>query len=136
VCRILVVDDDRDIRELVSESLRLVGHEVYEASHGHEALEWLSEHSNAPPCLLVLDLMMPVMSGWDFLQAFREKPAWQNLPVIVLSATLEMGRAEPVLRAQAFWSKPIDAEKLDRIHELCRAHRTSWPHQEFALTVE
>ena len=127
MCRILIVDDHDDVREALSEALSQSGHYVGGAADGDEALRWLSANAEKPPCIIILDLRMPGMDGWDFLDTFRRESAWANLPVIVISSLIKRGGLEPLLKAQAFWPKPIDAGKLEVVHEHCPKHRQSWP---------
>jgi CheY-like chemotaxis protein len=132
VCTILFVDDHDDVQEAVGEALREGGHEVRGAKNGSEALLLLAIQPEEPPCLILLDLMMPVMDGWDFLERLRREPRWAKLPVIVVSSSIQKSAPRPVLRAQAFWSKPIDIEQLEQIHMLCPTHYVSEPPQESA----
>jgi PAS domain S-box-containing protein len=81
--RILLVEDDVPTRELVRRMLERAGWTVDEAEHGRVALERLEA---AVPALILLDLMMPEMDGFEFLQALREREAWQAIPVVVLTA--------------------------------------------------
>ena len=81
---ILVVDDDDDIREMIAETLVLDGYRVSTAPNGSVALE--QAHVNRPD-LIVLDLMMPVMNGWQFLEAQREDPELVTVPVVVVTAS-------------------------------------------------
>jgi CheY-like chemotaxis protein len=83
--KILVVDDDRDIREVLSETLADAGHDVVTATNGQEALEVLREGGPAP-CLVLLDLMMPVMDGYVFLERRKQDPALAAIPVAVITA--------------------------------------------------
>ena len=69
------------------------------------------------------------MDGWDFLETFRGTPAWAHLPVIVLSALFKKGSPSPLLNAQSFWSKPLEPDQLEHIHEHCPMHHQSWPPQ-------
>ncbi len=80
---VLVVDDDRDIRELVAMKLRFDGIEVLAASNGRDALEVLGENKVD---LVVLDLMMPVMDGIETCRQIRASKEWKDLPVIMLTA--------------------------------------------------
>ena len=80
---ILVVDDDPGCRKLTSRILSLHGHRPICAANGVEALGVLKE--NGPVDLVLLDLMMPVMDGFTFVNVVREDPAWAGLPVIVVS---------------------------------------------------
>jgi CheY-like chemotaxis protein len=76
--------------------------------------------------LIILDLMMPVMGGWDFLDEIRKEPEWNHLPVIVLSASVRQGPPHRLMEARAFWPKPPDPEHLEYIHEHCPLHERSW----------
>ena len=82
---ILVVDDDRDIRDSLVELLTEQGFPAIGAGNGVEALEILRT-SRSPPSLILLDLMMPVMDGREFRERQLENPAWTAIPVIVISA--------------------------------------------------
>jgi CheY-like chemotaxis protein len=82
--KILVVDDDADIREVLSEVLMENGHEVVTASNGREALQLLRE--GLLPCMVFLDLMMPVMDGYLFMEERRNDPALSAIPVAVITA--------------------------------------------------
>ena len=106
--RVLVVDDEPDLRALYSINLEDAGHEVFTASNGAEGLGVVRrEH----PDLVLLDLMMPVMDGYEFLQRLRKMPDRQGTPAIVLSA-VATGAYSRRLGASAFMSKPFDAEQL------------------------
>jgi CheY-like chemotaxis protein len=121
MCTILVIDDEDDVRDGFSEELKLLGHVVFDAPDGAEALCWLREQPQRP-CLILLDLRMPRMDGWDFLERLRLEESWADLPVVVLSATLRRGSDPPVIRAQAFWGKPPAPEQLQNIHLHCAQH--------------
>ena len=105
--RILVVEDHVDIRELMVEFLEAQGYEVETARHGGEALERLGD--GPLPDLVLLDLTMPVMDGWTLREALLKDPAWQDLPVIVISALSE-GVQPPQIAASL--AKPIDLDLL------------------------
>jgi CheY-like chemotaxis protein len=81
--RVLVVDDDAETRGLIRRMLEKEGHEVVEAIHGEEALECLRERL---PDLILLDLMMPVMDGFEFSRELRKVEAWRDIPVVVCTA--------------------------------------------------
>jgi CheY-like chemotaxis protein len=81
---ILVVDDDADIREVLTEVLVESGRDVVTASNGEEALGVL--RSATTLCLVLLDLMMPVMDGYRVLEARRQDPALSAIPVVVITA--------------------------------------------------
>lgn len=113
---ILLVEDNEDLRELVSMALRTDGYSVYEAENGRDALQQL-ETMGSRPCLLLLDLMMPVMTGAELLQVLSERGELDSLPVVVLSAG---GQPSQAAGAQKFIRKPADLRLvLSVVHELC-----------------
>jgi CheY-like chemotaxis protein len=113
---ILVVDDDFDLREAVADILRDEGFDVVEASNGAEALEQVARRK---PDVMVLDLMMPVVDGWQVLRTIRESPEFSALPVVVLSALSAPGCAE-------FIQKPVSLDRLLTLLETVGArHRSS-----------
>jgi CheY-like chemotaxis protein len=81
---ILVVDDDHAIRESLSELLEDEGYHVAKATNGQEALEVLARVG--PPCVILLDLMMPVMDGYEFMGRKTADPALASIPVVVITA--------------------------------------------------
>lgn len=111
--RVLAVDDDRDLREFYGALLRDEGHEVRLARDGVEALAQL----DWGPDLILLDLMMPVMDGYEFLRRLREHPLGEHVPVLVLSAALPPGR-DAVQGAQAVIRKPFDFDRMVRTIEM------------------
>jgi len=108
--RVLVVDDDADIRETVSLILEDEGWEVSSAADGAAALTLL--RSGAPrPNVILLDLMMPVMNGWQFREEQARDPALSKIPVVVVTAA--GSRTDiPSIRADGWLSKPVDFDKL------------------------
>ena len=102
---VLVVDDERDIREAVAEGLKDEGYEVYDANDGAEALEQIRAHH---PAVVLLDLMMPGMNGWEFCAARKREPGLEAIPVIVISA---LGRVSGI-DAAAFLQKPFELDAL------------------------
>src|SRR5438874_12818796 len=96
---ILVVEDDDDIREAVVEVLRADGYETQSATNGQEALRAL-EDADERPELILLDLMMPVMDGWDFLFWLDERDDLRGTPVAIMSAHPSIQRALDIARAR------------------------------------
>jgi CheY-like chemotaxis protein len=110
--QILVVEDDAAIRGLVSEVLREDGYDVSEASNGLEALEAVSERR---PDLIVLDLMMPVMDGWTFVEECRRSRRCEQVPIVVTSASHDLPRTAERLRSfgvRTCLAKPFDVDGL------------------------
>jgi CheY-like chemotaxis protein len=103
---ILIVEDDEDIRAAMAELLENEGFEVAVASNGQEGLEVLGQMG--PPCLVLLDLMMPVMSGEDFLRVVRQNPSLHRTPIIVVTAS---GR-QPLPGTQGLLKKPFEISDL------------------------
>ncbi len=81
---ILIVDDDADVREVVASTVKAVGLIPAQAANGREALGWLSNHQ--PPALVLLDLMMPEVDGFEFLEKVREIDSMNEVPIVVLTA--------------------------------------------------
>jgi two-component system chemotaxis response regulator CheY len=114
--RLLLLDDDRDVRDALSECLRGEGYEVYAAAHGKAGLEMLE--FGVRPEVIVLDLMMPVMSGFEFLSAVRARPEWQQIRVIVLSASRLHDVGDISASVFRFLRKPVEIESLCTAIEL------------------
>ena len=111
--RVLAVEDDNDLREFYGTILRDEGHQVRLARNGLEGMH----HLDWAPDLILLDLMMPVMDGYEFLRSLRASVKGAHVPVLVLSAALPPGRA--TLRgAQAVLRKPFDFDRLLRTIEM------------------
>jgi CheY-like chemotaxis protein len=105
---ILVVDDDADCRELLADLLSHQGYAVVCARNGREALDCIN---SSTPALMILDLMMPVMSGWELLEQQKNDPKLESLPVVVMTAS---GLVQN-LSAEAVIHKPIDFKALMKV---------------------
>lgn len=115
--RVLVVDDEPDLRELYAVNLAEAGHEVVTATNGAEGLGVLERER---PDVVLVDLMMPVMDGYEFLRHLRKMPEHQRTPAIVVSAAATGGFSRR-LGADAFVAKPFDADELVSVVERCAA---------------
>lgn len=115
---ILVVDDDLYIREMLGELLRDEGFTVATARHGGEALDYLRAAAR-PPCVILLDLMMPQMNGWEFRAAQREDAALARIPVVTMSAHADLLRPAATLDVAAHLAKPISLPDLFATLERC-----------------
>lgn len=134
--RIMIVDDDLHIRELMRASLRNEGFEVCEASDGRDALEKMAE---ARPDLCVVDIMMPNMDGFELCRNLRRY--YEELPILILSARSETGQKVKGfdLGADDYLTKPFElAELVARIRALLKRYRiaSSQVVQIGALTVD
>jgi len=112
---ILVVEDDKDLRESLCEALRFEGYQVICAEHGEAALRHLS--TGAKPCVILLDLMMPVMDGWTFRSEILKDQALAAIPVVVMTAA-SPARARSVPSATVL-QKPL---QMDAVVEVVQEH--------------
>ena len=116
---VLVVDDDDDTRMCVCTVLTEEGYEVAAAKNGQEALTMLS--TIARPNLVLLDLMMPVMSGWDLLEELKKDPKLSTLPVVVFTAAGD-SRVQDRVAMKPVLRKPIDLDLLlEMVNKICEA---------------
>jgi CheY-like chemotaxis protein len=116
-CPILIVEDDADLREMMAQLLTLEGFRASTVANGREALEYLRQGDK--PDVILLDLMMPVMDGWEFRRQQQANADLSKVPVIVLSA-LDQTRAADV-NAVAFLKKPLDFDRLlELVRQYCR----------------
>ncbi len=124
---VLVVDDDPSIRKMIVAALKRDGYVFHEAPNGKDALDVMRrEHPN----VVVLDLMMPILSGWDVLQARELEPELKQIPVIIISANREPEVLTAVDKGIcAFLPKPFDIGALSALVRSClprpRAEGTS-----------
>lgn len=99
---VLVVDDEEDVRETLRDLVEMCGCSAIVAANGAEALELLAERR---PCMIILDLLMPVMTGEELLEAMRRQPALADLPVVISTSAPERApQGVPVLK------KPLDID--------------------------
>jgi excisionase family DNA binding protein len=107
---VLIVDDDDRLREFVRVNLEMEGYNVREAASAREGLEALEEQS---PDLVLLDVMMPEMDGWEMLRQLHERHGVGAIPVIVFSGKVEENVDDVASRgAQAFIGKPFSPQTL------------------------
>jgi len=106
---VLIVDDDNDIREAISQILEYEGYEVTTAANGQEGLDCIKSKR---PSLILLDLMMPVMNGWQFKSELDSDPGLSEIPVVVLSADGSVQQRQNELGRAGYLKKPIQLETL------------------------
>jgi CheY-like chemotaxis protein len=109
-CTIVVVDDDAEIRELLRVALIGDGYLVAGVPNGREALHYLRSHADA--CMIVLDLMLPVMDGEQFRRAQLQDRSLAWIPVVVMSATIDADRRARELGARHLLRKPLDLDEV------------------------
>lgn len=104
---VLIVEDDEGIRETLRLALELEGYSVFSAANGQEGLDILPKIER--PCLILLDLMMPVMDGWRFVEILDEDTILAAIPVVVVTAFAERAKS---IHARGILKKPIDLDVL------------------------
>lgn len=109
---VLIVDDDPDIRFLVTESLSEKGYVVAEAADGRAALSYLQDGGR--PCLIFLDLMMPGMDGWEFRAEQMKNSTFSSIPVVLYTAVADPAEANRKLGTAGYVRKSMN---IDEIHE-------------------
>jgi CheY-like chemotaxis protein len=102
---VLIIEDDDDTREALVELLAIEGHPSITTTNGREALHELE--AGLRPCLILLDLMLPVMSGWEFRRQQLLDPRWADIPIIIVSGANDLPAQAERLGATAFLAKPI-----------------------------
>jgi CheY-like chemotaxis protein len=111
---VLVVDDDLLARRFLSRLLNVEGYSVLEAENGQKALEVLEQTTHAP-CMILLDLAMPVLDGHGFLRIRAKDPALRQIPVAVVSGNVQRG--EPLNGIDAILEKPVSRTRLMAVVE-------------------
>jgi len=114
VSKVLIVDDDSALRRLLRAALTARGYDVVEATDGQEGLLAMEKED---PDLVLLDIAMPKMTGWEVLEALRERPELEKIPIVVISALGDEVRARG-LGALAVLVKPF---MMDRLYETVRS---------------
>lgn len=111
MAKILIAEDERDIRDLVAFTLRFAGHEVFAATNGEEALEMAP---NVNPDLILMDVRMPRMTGYEACKAMKQNPDLKDIPVVFLSAKGQESEIQQGLEAGAekYLLKPFAPDQL------------------------
>ena len=112
---VLVVEDEAYLCDLIADVLEAEGHRARKASNGLEALARLRERT---PDLILLDLMMPIMDGWEFMSALKANKVWADLPVVIITAIYDIKRTQQQTGARAVITKPFD---IDQIGDIVRS---------------
>lgn len=113
---LLIVEDDEAIRSTMKMALEFENYQVFAAENGKEGLEILPKIPR--PCLILLDLMMPVMDGWAFAEALEQDMILASIPVVVVTAFAE--KAKTIKKVRGLIKKPIDMDTLlDLVKQYC-----------------
>jgi len=116
--RLLVIEDDPAVLDALREVLEDEGHEVLVAANGREALTRLRSENR--PNLILLDLMMPVMSGWEFREAQLQDETLAAIPTVILTADGRAAQKALELQSAGFLQKPIQPDRLlQKVDEIC-----------------
>jgi DNA-binding response OmpR family regulator len=117
--KIMIVDDEEDVRVSVGQILEISGYEVIKAEDGKDCLNKL-EH--VTPNLVLLDIMMPGISGWDVAATMKENPKWNNIPIVFLTAKGdEMSIGMGGLASEDYIVKPFDVIELkERVEKILK----------------
>lgn len=114
ISTVMIVEDDADLREGLAYLIYRQGYGVVTAGNGQEALASL-EGLDPPPCLIILDLMMPEMNGWELRDRLLSSPRLKDVPVLLVSGVADLETEASGLKAVDFLNKPVD---FDRLYEL------------------
>lgn len=121
---VMVVDDEKDPRESVCEWLAAKGYAVVPARDGADALRQLRESDGHKPDVILLDLMMPVMNGWQFRREQQQDPNLSAIPVLVLSAGNHVAEAAASIGAVGYLRKPVSLDDLfSAVERVCEGAR-------------
>jgi CheY-like chemotaxis protein len=116
---VLVVEDDREVRDAIAEVLADCEYKAVEASNGAEALQQL-RNAVIRPCLILLDVMMPTMDGWEFRAQQQRDPSVKDIPVILLSAHTDVKTVAAQMQAAGFLAKPVAVDNLlETVERFC-----------------
>jgi len=115
--KIMIVDDEEDIRVTVGKIFEVSGYEVISAEDGKDCLNRLKDTT---PDIVILDIMMPGMNGWDVAARIKENSKWSNIPIVFLTAKSdEMSIGIGGLASEDYIVKPFDVIKLkERVEEI------------------
>src|SRR5579863_8511372 len=125
MAKILIIDDEPEHREAVKTRLEKAGHEIIEVGTGMEAL-LVVQHN--PPDLIFLDIVMPVMNGWEVCRQLKKNPRTAKIPVIVMTAygqdIEKLQREEEVINPDGYLAKPWEPDQLQQITQLLLFSKT------------
>ena len=107
--KVLVVEDEPYLCDLIADVLEAEGHLPATAANGLDALTCIAEDR---PQLILLDLMMPVMDGWELMALLKSNPIWQDIPIVLITAVYDVATTQEESGARAVITKPFDIDQL------------------------
>lgn len=107
---VLLIEDDALVRDVMTLLFQSAGFRVTCAANGREALDCLRE--SEPPFVILLDLAMPVMNGYQFLREQQQDPALARIPVVVISGHMDLTRMDSLPGVAGCFSKPVEFDTL------------------------
>jgi CheY-like chemotaxis protein len=122
MARILVIEDDAAVRAYIDMALEEIGHEVVDAEHGAAALTLLDAQA-AVPDVILLDMRMPKMDGWEFARQYHARPG-PKVPIVVMTAAQDAAGRAAQISADSYLAKPFD---LDELYDCVARHVSSAP---------
>jgi CheY-like chemotaxis protein len=116
---VMIVEDDDDTREAMSEAIGILGYRTVTATNGREALSMLRGRDASVPCVIVLDLMMPEMDGWELSAELKTDPVLASIPIVIVTADVNASRHTAAGEAM-FLQKPVELSILQQtIRRFC-----------------
>lgn len=122
--RVLIVDDDEVIRECIACALSDEGYDVFAARNGAQALDLLdqAEAEGRPPDLILLDMRMPVMDGWQFAKHYQQRSGPKKAPIVVMTAATDAHARAAEVEIPLVIPKPFDIDEVLATVAGCIAH--------------
>ncbi|MBI3969780.1 MAG: response regulator [Chloroflexi bacterium] len=117
-----MIDDESGIRDVVAEVLQDEGYAVDTAPNGAAALALLNKPGQPAPDLILLDMRMPEMNGWEFAEAYRQRPG-PHAPIATLTAAIDASRYAAEIGADGFLGKPFEVDALLALVERLSSQR-------------
>jgi CheY-like chemotaxis protein len=122
---VMIVEDDHDVLESLSEILADHDYRSVGAANGQEALDRLRA-AREKPCVILLDMMMPIMDGWQFRALQKDDPELGSIPVVVLTAHAKIQATREEMQAAGYLTKPVQLKDLLRtIEQLCKVQQSA-----------
>ncbi|MEW6068815.1 MAG: response regulator [Nitrospirota bacterium] len=114
--KILIVEDNEKNRRLIKDIMTYYGYEIIEAENGEEGIKMAKEHK---PDLILMDLQMPVLNGYDAIKILKNDPETKHIKIVAVTSFAMLGDREKILEAGAddYISKPINTRELPKVME-------------------